>query len=173
MILAHDNPPCSQTLLLEDAGSIRPPDESEGTISLKVVLRIGFAAHTNIIATTPGLSSLESRCDQTSYTHSCIAASLYRQDWKVIFRAWRLRLPLRVDGTASIRIWLRANQSRLWSRLVVGQAALEPPRDKRGREQDRKVDQGHDRIHLERPIGLGVDQRRVVDEVRNRNDGHQ
>jgi len=50
MIPAHDNPPCHQTLLLEDAGSIRPPDESEGTISLKVVLRIGFAAHTQAAA---------------------------------------------------------------------------------------------------------------------------
>jgi hypothetical protein len=32
--------------LFENAGNIRPPDESEGTISLKVVLRIvSFAAH--------------------------------------------------------------------------------------------------------------------------------
>jgi hypothetical protein len=32
--------------LFENAGNIRAPDESEGTISLKVVLRISFAAHT-------------------------------------------------------------------------------------------------------------------------------
>src|SRR6266566_1184494 len=73
----------------------------------------------------------------------------------------------------SIRIWLHANESPPRSGLVVGQAALKPARDKRGREQDRKIDQGHDRIHLQRPIGLGVDQGCVVDEVRNGNDGHQ
>jgi hypothetical protein len=40
IIPAHDNPPYCQTPLFENAGDIRPPDESEGTISLKVVLRI-------------------------------------------------------------------------------------------------------------------------------------
>src|SRR4030088_102248 len=61
-------PRCSKT-----PGIYEPPDESEGTISLRVVLRISFAAHMNIIATTPGSSWLESRCDQTSHTHGCIA----------------------------------------------------------------------------------------------------
>src|ERR1700726_4638384 len=53
------------------------------------------------------------------------------------------------------------------SRLVIGHAALKPPRNERGRKQDRKVDQGHDGIHFQRPIGVGVDQRRIIDEVRN------
>jgi hypothetical protein len=53
------------------------------------------------------------------------------------------------------------------SRLVIGHAALKPPRNERGWKQDRKVNQRHDGIHLERPIGVGVDQRRVIDEVRN------
>src|SRR5229473_3043005 len=61
-------PRCSKTLRIYE-----PPDESEGTISLRVVLRISFAAHMNIIATTPNSSWLESRCDQTSHTHSCMA----------------------------------------------------------------------------------------------------
>src|ERR1700730_15393707 len=50
------------------------------------------------------------------------------------------------------------------SRLVVGQAALEPASNEGRRKQDREVDQRHDRIDLERPIGVGVDQGCVVDE---------
>jgi hypothetical protein len=60
IIPAHDNPPCCQTPLFENAGNIRPPDESEGTISLKVVLLISFAAHTDNVATKPSSSGLES-----------------------------------------------------------------------------------------------------------------
>src|SRR5450631_3899964 len=49
---------------LKTPGIYEPTDEREAAISLMVVLRISFAAHINIIATTPGSSRPESRCDQ-------------------------------------------------------------------------------------------------------------
>src|SRR3984893_8401196 len=71
IIPAHDNPPYRRRS--KTPGIYEPTDESEGTISLRVVLRVSFAAHTDNIATTPGSGRLERR-DQTSGTHGCIAA---------------------------------------------------------------------------------------------------
>ena len=53
-----------------------------------------------------------------------------------------------------------------WDALqsFVGHAALEAAGDERDGEEDREIDERDHRIDLERPIGVGADQRRIVDE---------
>ncbi|WP_316189187.1 Na+-dependent transporter [Bradyrhizobium sp. SZCCHNS1054] len=61
----------------------------------------------------------------------------------------------------------------LANRLRAGAPALEPPAEPGRGKQDREIDHGHDGVDFERPVGVGIDQGRVVDEIRHGDHRHQ